>query len=227
MLKNIIKAGIIFLITVNVSTAKNSNLNKLLSESLDIYNQWEKIDGPRRAAQEDMAKKLGYVSKSIALLKQPPFDEKKIKRYTDSIAQLKKYIDMFQTYIDMAKVTDPNERAKLAQKYENDWQRLLTEEAQAKKPYNKRIEQLKREVADKQGPFEKAMKAYCLFPANKYQGLDSTVVYAQYHKGKLRYVWNTCNGHHERYGLANRKSFERGKNHRDNQPGRYPPLDPT
>jgi len=115
-----------------VSTAKSSDLNKLLSESLDIYNQCEKINGPRRATAEDISDKLGYVSKSIGLLKQSPFDEKKIKRYTDSIAQLKKDIDRLETFIDMAKITDPDERTKLAQKYENDWQRLLAKESQAK-----------------------------------------------------------------------------------------------
>jgi len=182
--------GFVFLITVNVWAIENSELKELLSESLDIYNQCEKINSEKKAATEDIVKRISYVRSRITWLKKPAYDEKMITRYNDQIAMYKSWIEKFEGCIEISKITNPDERAELAKKYDDERKSILAAEMAAGKPFKKRIEKLRREVKDKQVPFETAMKSYCLLPSSKYPEIVSTSVEVPYHTGSFTYRWH-------------------------------------
>jgi len=177
------------LIAANASAIEYPELNEILSESLDIHNLCEKINHQRNAATEELDKKHKYFCSRITWLKQPSFSEERIRHYTDNIAMAKNSIEKLKTCIEFAKITDPNKRATLAQKYDNERQRLLAEEMKAGKPFSERIDELKREFEDKQEPFEQAMKSYCLLPTSNYPSITTTSVDAQFHSGTAKYKW--------------------------------------
>lgn len=180
---------IICLTTAGTSAVESQKLNEILSESLDIYNQCEKIKKQRDAAAEKLDKKIGYVRPRIKWLKQPCFDEKKIRHYTDSITMAKNNIEILETCIGFAKITDPGERAGLEQKYDSERQRLLVEEMDAGKPFRVKIDKLKREYEGKRETFEKFMKSYCLLPAKNYPSVTASSVDADFYRGTTTYKW--------------------------------------
>ncbi|MFC1676148.1 hypothetical protein ACFL3G_03670 [Planctomycetota bacterium] len=201
MRKISIGIGLVLLITITVSAIKGSQLNELLSESLDTYNRYEKIRDQRRAASKGLNKSPLSVRSRIELLEQPAFDEEQIANAKyENIAFYRSQIAQLNAFLEIAKITDPNERAKLAQKYEKDRQRLLAEELAAGKPFRKRTDNLKDQVKDKQELFEKAIKAYCLLPKDIYPDIVSSSVDAEYHAGKLTYKWKDT--HNNRVILA-------------------------
>lgn len=177
------------LATANAADVEEHELKELLSESLGTYKRCEEIKHQRDAATEELDKKLRYVRSRLAWLKQPPFDEERIRNYTDNIAMAKNRIEVLERYIEFAKITDPNKRAELAQKYENDRRRILAEELEAGKPFRERSEKVKQEFKDRQKPFEKAMESYCLLPRSDYPAIASTSVDAQFCNGKATYKW--------------------------------------
>jgi DNA-binding transcriptional regulator YbjK len=191
-----VRAVFIFLMAAGVraTTMEDADVSRLVSESLHTYNQFKKISGEMKAATSDLDKQLNQLREDIKWFKQPAFDEKMVKRFNDSIADAQNNIAIVQAWIETAKITDPNERAKLAQKYENERKRLLAEEMEAGKPFRERIKQLRREVEDKQEPFEKAMKVYCLLPQSEYPAAASTYVSTPFHTGELTYKWLDSNG---------------------------------
>ncbi len=182
------KTVIAFLIIVNISAVEGSDIKELLSECLDIYNKCEKISSERDSATEDLDKRLQAVSLRIILLKQPVYDEEKIRRCNENITFYKNEIAKNKAYIEISQITDPNERAKLAQKYEQERERILKEELEANKPFDKRIDELKEKVKNEQATFEDAMKKYCLLPRSKYPAV-AVVATAQYHNGRITYQW--------------------------------------
>lgn len=182
-----VQAGFIFLIAVGARAIDDADVSSLLSQSLYTYNQFENIRGEMKAVTSDLDKRLKYVRSRITWLKQPAFDDERIRGINSNITFARNQIVQFEALIEVSKITNPNERAKLAQKYENDRKRLLAEEMEAKKPFKNRINQLKKEVKDKQKPFDEAMKSYCLWPHNNYPAVANTSASAQYHTGSLRY----------------------------------------
>ena len=183
-------AGIVFLITINLSAVEKVDTKKLLSESLDIYNHCEKINSLRKTACKDLDKSQNDIISKLWLLEQPVFTEKMIWQHKEDIALSKKRIALNKAYLEIAKITDPNERAKLAQKYDQDIKRLTAEEEKASKPFLEKIDKLEQEVKDKQEPFEKAMQSYCLCPKADYSILGDTEISAPYLFGTLTYKWN-------------------------------------
>ncbi len=190
MRKMAVNIGIVFLTTVNLFAIEGANLKELLSESLRTYNQYEKISDQRKTVTKDISEKISSARSKIIWLKQPVYDEKMITHYNDNIAMYKSWIEQYKGGIETAKITDPDERAKLAEKYDDERKRILAEEGNAARPFQKRIKKLKQEVKDKQKPFEQMMKKYCLSPKSKYPGLASTSVEAPYHVGTLTYRWH-------------------------------------
>jgi hypothetical protein len=190
MYKIAVKIGLIFLFTMNVWAIEDSELKELLSESLNIYTQCEKINSEKKVATEDIDKRISYVRSRITWLNKPVYDEKTITHYTDNIAMYKSWIEKHEGYIEISKITNPDERANLAKKYDDERKELLSEERAAGKPFNKRTKKLSQEVKDKQGPFETAIKSYCLLPGSKYPEIVSTSVEVPYHTGAFTYRWH-------------------------------------
>jgi len=185
----IVQAGFIFLIAVSARAIDDADVSNLVSESLYTYNQFEKVMGEMKAATRDLDERLQQVRAKINWFKQPAFDDERIRGINSSIKFARNQIAQLEAFIEIAKITDPKERAKLAEKYEADRARLLAEEMEAGRPFRKRIDKLKKEVKDKQKPFEEAMKAYCLLPGSKYPAIANTSVSAPYHTGTLTYKW--------------------------------------
>ena len=182
--------GFVFLITVNVWAIEDSEVKELLSESLNIYNQCEKINSEKKATTKDIVKRISYVRSRAKWLKKPAYDEKMITHYNDQIAMYKSWIEGYEGCIEISKITNPDERSALAKKYDDERKSILAAEMAAGKPFKKRIAKLRREVKDKQGPFETAMKSYCFLPGSKYPDVVSTSVEVPYHTGAFTYRWH-------------------------------------
>ncbi len=187
MHKIAVKIGFVFLLTVNVWAIESSELKELLSESLNLYNQCEKINSEKKVATEDIGKRISYARSRITWLKKPAYDEKTITHYNDQIAMYKSWIEKYEGCIELSKITNPDKRADLAKKYDNERERILTEELAAAKPFKKRIKKLSRAVKDKQRSFETAIKSYCLLPGSKYPEIVSSSVEVPYHTGMFTY----------------------------------------
>jgi len=185
----IVQAGFIFLIAVSARAIDDADVSSLVSESLYTYNQYEKIIGEMKAATSDLDKRLQQIREKINWFKQPAFDDERIRGINSNITFARNQIAQIEALIEVAKITDPKERAKLVDKYEADRKRILAEEMEAGKPFRKRIDKLKQEVKDKQKPFDKAMKSYCLLPGSNYPAVASTSVSSTYHTGTLTYKW--------------------------------------
>jgi len=170
------------------------DVNDLAAESLMLYKKVEAINADMKAATRDLDKPLHNIRYRISWLKKPVFDDKKVKYDLDNIDQYKRWIATREACIELAKITDANERAELLEKYDADRKRLLAEELAAGQPVRERIDELRQEVKDKEAPFEKAMKPYCLLPGQNYPAVAITMVSAQYYKGFVRYYWRDAAG---------------------------------
>lgn len=186
-----VQVGIILFIGAGACAVEDADVSGLVSQSRHTYNQFEKIMGEMKAATSDLDERLRPIRAQISWFKQPVLDDEKIREINSNIAFARSRISKLETFIEIAKITDPNKRAKLADKYEADRKRLLAEELEAGKPFRERIDELRREfkVKDKQEPFEKAMKTYCLLPRSKYPTVASTSAIASYRTGSLTYKW--------------------------------------
>jgi len=184
-----IQVGIIIFIAAGACAVQDADVSGLVYESLYTYNQFEKVMGEMKAATSDLDERLRQVRAQINWFKQPAFDDERIRGINSNITYARNQIAQHQALIELAKITDLNKRAKLGDKYEADRKRLLEEELEAGKPFRKRIDKLKQEVKDKQKPFDKAMKAYCLLPQSKYPAVASTYVSIPFHTGVLTYKW--------------------------------------
>lgn len=189
-----VQVGIIFFITAGACAIEDADISILVSESLHTYNQFEKVMGEMKAATSDLDERLRQIRAKISWFKQAAFDDERIRGINSNITYARNQIAQHQALIEVAKIIDPNKRAKLVDKYEADRKRLLAEELQAGKPFRKRIDKLKQEVKDKQKPFDKAMKAYCLSPGSNYPTVASTTASAQYYNGFLTYRWLDTDG---------------------------------
>lgn len=184
-----VQVGIIFFITAGACAIEDADVNALVAQSLHTYNQFEKIMGEMKAATSGLDERLRPIRAKISWFKQAAFDDERIRGSNSNITRARNQIARHQALIEVAKITDPNKRAKLADKYEADRKRILEEELDAFKPFRKRIDKLKQEFKDKQKPFDKAMKTYCLSPQSKYPTVASTYVSTPFHTGVLRYRW--------------------------------------
>jgi hypothetical protein len=187
-------AGIIFFIAAACCAMEDVELKGLFSESLQIHNQFDQVMSEMNAATSDLDERLRQVSARIKWFKQPALDDERIYDVNKNITFYRNQIAQLEAFIEAAKITDPMERGRLVDKYEADNQRLLAEEWEAAKPFRKRLDELEREVEDKQAPFKEAMKAYCLLPKGKYPALAGTSVSTPFHTGKLTYEWLDSNG---------------------------------
>jgi len=186
-----VRAVFIFLMAVGVraTAMEDADVSRLVSESLHTYNQYEKIIGEMKAATSDLDKQLKPLRAEIKWFKQPAFDDERIRGINSNITFYRNQIARLEAYIEIAKITDPNERAKLLDKYEADRKRLLAEEQEAGKPFRKRIDALKQEVKEKQKAFEEAMNKYFRWPKEAYSAIKHTDLDAQYHAAKVIYRW--------------------------------------
>jgi hypothetical protein len=188
-----VQIAIIFLVVASACAVENADVSALISQSLKTYKQLEKFNGPMKAATNGMGEQLILIQAQIHWLKQPVPDDKEIYDINSNITIYKSQISTFEAYIEAARITDPKERARLVDKYEADGKRILEEVLDAGKPFKKRIIKLKKEFEDKQKPFEKAMKAYCLSPGSNYPTVASTYVNTTFHTGWLTYKWLDSN----------------------------------
>ena len=188
-----VQVGIIFFITAGACAIEDADVNALVAQSLHTYNQFEKTMGEMKAATSDLDERLRPIRAKISWFKQAAFDNERIRGINSNITYARNQIAQHQALIEVAKIIDPNKRAKLVDKYEADRARLLAEELQAGKPFRERIDKLKQEFKDKQKPFDKAMKAYCLLPQSKYPAVASTYVSTPFHTGVLTYKWRDSN----------------------------------
>ncbi len=184
-----VQVGIMFFIAAGTCAVQDADVSGLVSESLHTYNQFEKIMGEMKAATSDLDKQLKPLRAEIKWFKQPAFDDERIRGINRNITFYRNQIAQLEAYIEIAKITDPNERAKLVDKYEADRKRLLAEELEAGKPFRKRIDALKQEVKEKQKAFEEAMNKYFRWPKEAYSAIKHTELDAQYHAAKVIYRW--------------------------------------
>jgi len=184
-----VQVAIIFLVAASACASEDADVNALVSQSLHTYNQFEKIRGRMKAATSDLDERLRPIRAQIRWFKKPVPDDEGIHDININITFCKYQISTHEAYIEAARITDPKERARLVDKYEADRERILEEELNAGKPFRKRIDKLKQEFKDKQKPFDKAMKTYCLSPGSKYPTVASTYVSTPFHTGVLRYRW--------------------------------------
>jgi hypothetical protein len=182
---------VVFMFVVMTFAAQRvySDVNDLAAESLKVYKKVEAINSDMKAVTSDLDKRLKYVRYRIRRLKEPVLDDKKLKNCLNNIDRYKRWIAERKACIELAKITDANERAQLLEKYDADRKRLLAEELAAGQPVRERIDELRQEVKDKEAPFEEAMKPYCLLPSQNYPEVAITRVSAQYYKGFVRYYW--------------------------------------
>jgi len=188
-----VQVAIIFLVAASACAVENADVSALISQSLKTYNQFEKVVGRMKAATSDVDERLRPIRAQIRWFKKPVPDDEGIHDININITFCKYQISTHEAYIEAARITDPKERARLVDKYEADRERILEEELNAGKPFGKRIDKLKKEFKDKQKPFDKAMKAYCLLPQSKYPVLASTYVSTPFHTGRLTYKWLDSN----------------------------------
>ncbi len=183
--------GVAFVFALMAFTSQKvyGDVNDLAAESLKVYKKVEAITAEMKAATSDLSNRLRDVRYRLKWFKEPAFDDKKVKYDLDNINQYKRWIATREAYIELAKITDANERAELLEKYDADRKRLLAEELAAGRPFRKKIELLKEEVKDKEAAFDKAMKSYCLLPGQNYPAVAGTSAVALYHAGRLTYKW--------------------------------------
>jgi len=189
MFNRTIRVAFVFVVMGFVAQKVCGDVNDLAAESLMLYKKVEAINADMKAASSDLSSRLREVRYRLKWFKEPAFDDKKVKYYLDNINQLKRWIATREACIELAKITDANERAQLLEKYDADRKRLLAEELAAGQPFRERIEELKEEVKDKEAAFEKAMKPYCLIPVESYQALAGTTVSPHYYGGFVEYRW--------------------------------------
>lgn len=189
MFNRTIRVAFVFVVIAFAAQKVYSGVDDLAAESLMLYKKVEAINSDMKAATGDLDKRLKYVRYRIRRLKEPVLDDKKLKNCLNNIDRYKRWIAEREACIKLAKITDVNERAELLKKYDADRKRLLAEEMAAGQPVRERIDELRQEVKDKEAPFEKAMKPYCLSPGQNYPAVAITMVSAQYYKGFVRYHW--------------------------------------
>lgn len=194
MFNRTIRVVFVFVVMGFVARKVCGDVNDLAAESLMLYKKVEAINSDMKAATGDLDKRLKYVRYRIRRLKEPVLDDKKLKNCLNNIDRYKRWIAEREACIKLAKITDVNERAELLKKYDADRKRLLAEEMAAGQPVRERIDELRQEVKDKEAPFEKAMKPYCLSPGQNYPAVAITMVSAQYYKGFVRYYWRDAAG---------------------------------
>jgi len=190
------------LVALNTSAGEKEQVKALLSDSLRIYNKLEEIKTQKKEATEKLDERLNTLRLKIKLLKGPVFDEERIRHYKDDIALAENVIAKHKAAIEFDKLTDSNERAKLAEKYEKERRRILAEELRAAKPFNKRINTIKKEVEDKQKIFEEVMKEYIRWPKEDYPAIVRTEIRAKYHAGSVTYEWWDTEHKHQAFCLA-------------------------
>jgi hypothetical protein len=184
-----VQIAIIFLVAASACAAENADVSSLMSQSLKTYNQFEKIRGQMNAATSNVDERLMLIQAQKGWFKKPVPDDEEKRDINKDIRIHKNQISWFEARIEAAGITDPKERARLVDKYEADRKRLYGKELDAGKPFRERIDKLKKEFEDKQKPFDKDMKAYCLLPQSKYPDLASTDVSTTFHTGTLTYKW--------------------------------------
>ena len=118
MRRVIVQTAIIFSFAVCAFAAEQADVKALVSESFHISSQYNEIREQMKAATDDLDKQLKQIRNKITWLKKPPFDEKRIRGTKSNITFAKNQIDKHEALIELAKVTDPAERAKLVEKYE-------------------------------------------------------------------------------------------------------------
>jgi len=194
MFNRTIRVLFMFVVMASVAQKACGDVNDLAAESLMLYKKVEAITAEMKAATSDLSNRLRDVRYRLKWFKEPPFDDKKVKYSLNNIDRYKRWIATREACIELAKITDANERAELLEKYDAERKRLLAEELAAGQPVRERIDELRQEVKDKEAPFKKAMKPYCLLPGQNYPAVAITMVSAQYYKGFVRYYWRDAAG---------------------------------
>jgi len=191
MFNRTIRVVFVFVVIAFAAQRVYGDVNDLAAESLMLYKKVAAINAEMEAATRDLDKRLKNIRYRIRRLKEPVLDDKEIKGRLYNIDQYKLWIAERKACIELAKITDANERTELLKKYDADRKRLLAEELAAGRPFSKKIEQLKEKVKDKdkEAAFEKAMKQYCLLPGRSYPAVVRTTVSSHYYNGSVEYHW--------------------------------------
>ena len=194
--------AIAVLIVLNTFAAEEPEVKALLSDSLLVYNKLEQIKTKKKEAVGELNERLSTLRLKIKLLKEPVFDEEKIWHYKDNIAFSEDQISVNKAGIEFSKITDPNERTKLAQQYDDQRKRILAEELLAAKPFNKRIDALAKETEGKQKIFEEVTKEYFRWPKKDYPAIVRTEIKAKFHAGSVTYEWWDAEHKHQAFCYA-------------------------
>lgn len=189
-------------ITLHTFGAENLQTKELLSESLHIYNELEQIKTQKNEATEELNESLKTLRLKINALKEPIFDQARIRHYKNNIGFAEDQIAVHEAAIEFATITDPQKRAELAQTYDKQREKILTEELQAAKPFSKRIDALEKETEGRQKIFAEAMKPFFRWPKEGYPAIVRTEIKAEYHAGTVTYEWWDAENTHQAFCYA-------------------------
>lgn len=195
MWNGIIKASLLLVVGVLCGQGVCGDVNDLAAESLGVYKRVEEIKAQRNEATREQGESIRQIESRLNELR-PSIIEKynsRIKNYTVEIELLKKKIAELQRKIDEFKNTDPEQRKAEESRLEAELGEVRAREQQLGKPFDDKIEQLKRIAGDKRAAFSKAIEEYCLIPGQQYGEVSGSSVSATFGDGLISCRWNDAN----------------------------------
>jgi hypothetical protein len=170
-----------------------SDVNDLAAESLKLYKQVEAINAEKEAAAGKERKRIKEIEKLLRELN-PEIIQKytrQIQQYTAQIEDLKRRIADLEHKIEKVKNADPESRRAEKARLETQISELRAREREIARPFNDRIEDLKRTTPEKKAAYQKAMEKYCLIPGKQYGEVIGTHVSATLGDSIILYRWNS------------------------------------
>ena len=190
-----IKMLVLFVIAVPAGRTVRGDVNDLAAESLGLYKRVQEIKAQRNEATREQSEGIRQIESRLNELR-PKIIEKynsRIKNYTVEIELLKKKIAELQRKIDEFKNTDPEQRKAEESRLEAELGEVRAREQQLGKPFDDKIEQLKRIAGDKRAVFGKAIEEYCLIPGQQYGEVSGSSASATFGDGLISCRWNDAN----------------------------------
>ncbi len=170
-----------------------SDVNDLAAESLKLYKQVEAINAEKEAAAGKERKRIKEIEKLLKELNPEIIQKytKQIQQYTAQIEDLKRRIADMEHKIEKIRNTDPEPRRAEAVRLETQVSKLRAREREITKPFDDRIEDLKRTAPKKKAAYKNAMEKYCLIPGKQYGEVIGTHVNAIFGGSIISYSWNS------------------------------------
>jgi hypothetical protein len=170
MFERTIRVAFVFVVMAFSAQRVYSDIDDLACESLNVYKQVAAINAEMETAAGKEGNRIKEIEKLLKELNPEIIQEytRQIQQYTAQIEDLKKRIVVLERKIEEVRNTDPNERADEATRLEAEAKKLRAREREISKPFNEKIDELKQQVLDKEGPFEEAMRQFCLIPGGAY-----------------------------------------------------------